>query len=207
MPDILATTSKTSLVQESDLIKSERSATARNVTLFHAPPIINLFEQTSTHALESDENKRNHEKLIAFSQEFTPDLIELIKEVDFEYGVDTVADVFLRSRMQDNVLYTKTCLNDTFLRYYSDPLIQCGILRLIARFDYLQLYPEGPTIALAALSCSDTEVQECGIRAFEHCATPYSLNVLANTKVDEAWLQQYIEEVVDNLKKDNVSAS
>ena len=168
MPNIFAATSKTKAAQESDLIKSYDSATAQNETILSAPSIIELFEETSTLSLESEENKINQKKLRAFSQEFTPSLIELIKEVDFEYGVDTSADIFLRSRMQDNALYTKACLNDTFLRYYADLSILCGILRLIARFDYLQLYPEGPTMALAALSHSDIEVNECGIRAFEH---------------------------------------
>jgi hypothetical protein len=58
-------------------------------------------------------------------------------------------------------------------------------------------------MAVAALSHENTEVQECGIRAFENWETVESLQILENLKVSTEWLQEYIDEVVLYLRKEH----
>ena len=77
-----------------------------------------------------------------------------------------------------------------------------GVLRIIARLDYQEVIPEGRAMASMAVSHKDTEVQECGVRAFESWGTVECLMDLETVKVSTKWLQEYIDEVVLDLRKD-----
>jgi hypothetical protein len=80
--------------------------------------------------------------------------------------------------MSFNCIATKSWLNSLFVDNFNNADILIGILRLIARIDYLSISPEGTIMALAALAHSNMQVKECGIRAFESWCSIESLKVL-----------------------------
>jgi hypothetical protein len=166
------------------------------------------FDQiTTTASILIPENYVNRKLLTSLRRQFTNELISLILDEDFEYGIDTKADVLVKNHMRLNPLITKDWLNGTFLENFSKVPVLVGLLRIIARLDYWEIYPVGQTMAVAALSHRKTEVQECGVRAFESWGTVESLKILENLKVSTQWLQEYIDEVVLDLRKEyNVSA-
>lgn len=139
----------------------------------------------------------------------TQELLRIILEQDFEYGCDSPADLFVRRLMEQNSAVVKEWLNSIFIEYFHDTRILIGLLHIISHIDYLKINPQGPTIALAALSHIDPEVRECGIRAFENWGTADSLNILRNIKCQEKWLQEYLNQVILDLEEeleDNVSS-
>jgi hypothetical protein len=150
---------------------------------------------------EINENYLNNKRLRDYQNQFSSELIGLLTEGDFEYGIRSKADILVQEKMQENALATKTWLNHIFIENFDNVPILLGVLRIVARLNYFQIYPEGPTMAVAALSHKNNEVQECGIRAFESWDTLESYNVLINLKGRPAWLQEYIEKVVDGLRK------
>ena len=135
-------------------------------------------------------------------REFTNELISLILNEEFEYGIDTKADAFVRRYMNLDPLLTKEWINTIFIDHFADVSISVGLLRIIARLDYTEIYPQGQTMALAALSHENTEIKECGVRAYESWGTIDSLNELENLKVGIQWLQEYIDNVVSDLRKE-----
>ena len=116
-------------------------------------------------------------------REFANELISLILNEEFEYGIDfsyrqwllqlflTKADAFVRRYMKLNRPLTKEWINKIFVENFADVLILVGLLRIIARLDYKEIFPQGQTMALAALSHENTEVKECGVRAYESWGT------------------------------------
>jgi hypothetical protein len=131
------------------------------------------------------------------------ELQSIIMNENFEYGIDTRADILIRSLMQFDPSGTRNLLIGIFLRNWdvdNIPLL-LGILRIIAR---CEVFTEGVTIAKTALSHRDVEVQECGVRVFESWGTIECLKELENIKVGTMWLQEYIDEVVLDLRKDIV---
>ena len=56
---------------------------------------------------------------------------------------------------------------------------------------------------LKSKEISSHYITECGIRAFEHWGNLDSLHVLEKTKSDIPWLQEYIDDVVEDLRKDH----
>ncbi|MEK7395813.1 MAG: hypothetical protein AAB116_02640 [Candidatus Poribacteria bacterium] len=158
--------------------------------------------ESATTIVSLDENFVNEERLTLLKKQYTRELIALILDEDFEYGFDTKADVLVRSQMQLNALAVKSWLNWIFVENFSNIPVLLGILRIIARFDYREISPEGQTMAGMALSHENVEVKECGVRAFESWGTVESLKELEKLKVSTQWLQEYIDEVVSDLRKE-----
>jgi len=157
-----------------------------------------LLEETIA-SVSSVENLINRRRLVQFRR-FTRKLIETILEQDFEYGYDSEADKLVRENMKKNEAATKAWLNEIFYDNFDIPPVVIGILQVISHIEYSDIKPEGPTIAMAALSHQDSEVKECAIRAFENWATPDSLLILRQLDNLEDWLQEYLEQVICDLE-------
>jgi hypothetical protein len=148
------------------------------------------------------ENSLNRQRMDHFRAEFSAKLFKLLREQDFEYGVDTPADELVRKSFSENISIAKEWLNQLFVENYDDHTLLVGILRVLSHFEYQEVAPQGATMALAALSNVSAEVRECGIRAFENWSTLESLEVLKNVKCEEEWLNDYLQQVIAELKEE-----
>jgi len=144
-------------------------------------------------------------QLRKFKDNYTQELLRIIVEQDFEYGFDSPADLFIKDLLHHNPTVTREWLNSIFLEYFYDRRILIGLLQILSHIDYFEIYPQGPTMAVAALSHADSEVRECGIRAFENWSNIESLNVLRNLKCPEEWLQEYVQQVISDLEEELAS--
>ena len=148
------------------------------------------------------ENALNRKRLRQFKENYTKELLRTIREQDFEYGFDSEADLFVRGLMKQNEAITKQWLNEIYLEHFHDLRVFIGLLQVISHLQYPEIYPQGPTMALAALSHDNSEVRECGIRAFENWSTIDSLNILRNVKCEEIWLKEYLTQVIRDLEEE-----
>jgi len=164
--------------------------------------LLSFIHSNAAHISIVDENYINQSRLLKLRNQFTPKLINLILESDFEYGIDSQSDVFIRNQMKENSLAVKHWLNDIFVENFDNPKILVGILRIVSRLSYSDVFPQGQTIATTAFSHSDAEVKECGVRAFENWGDLQSLKILENLQVSPPWLQDYIKHVVKDLRKE-----
>lgn len=163
-------------------------------TLFHMID----FSESSEIEWEEILNKRRFKQL---KKKHSKELLRIIFEQNFDYGFDSSADLFIRKFLKQNSVVTKEWLNSLFLEYFNDSRVVIGLLQIISHLDYLEIYPQGPTMALAALSHIDSEVKECGIRAFENWETLDSLKVLRTISYPEKWLQEYVDQVIADLEE------
>jgi hypothetical protein len=164
--------------------------------------VVGLDQTTGTRLTSVDENFINQRRLEFLRARFTEELLCLLRDQDFEYGVDTKADAMVRQQMSLNKLATKSWLNTLFVENFANSSVLIGLLRIIARLDYVDVFPEGQTMAVAALSNSNIGVKECGVRAFESWGTIQSLEILENLTVSAKWLQEYIDHAVADLRKE-----
>lgn len=148
----------------------------------------------------SVENRRNEERLAQLRQ-FGARVVALTRECIFEFGFENELDCFLRESLAKNAMATKQWLNDIFLKHFKEVPVVVGVLRAIAHLEYLEIYPTGPTMALAALSHRDVEVRDCAIRAFENWESPEGLAYLRLIRCEQRWLQDYLERVIADLDK------
>ena len=100
-----------------------------------------------------------------------------------------------------NSCITKTWLQTIFLKYYNNPNIVIGILRIVAKFKSNEIYPECYSMALSAIAHENSKIQECGIRAFEHWKRYDSLSILKSVNVKSGWLRDYLLKVIENIER------
>ena len=150
---------------------------------------------------DSVDDDRNGESRKLF-QQFVRRLIQLTRESSFEYGFENELDEFLRACLAQDAATTREWLNQTFFEHFDDTAVAVGLLRAVAHLDYDEVQPQGPAMALAALSHKDVEVRECAIRAFENWGRPETLTLLESIQCQEPWLQDYVTRVVADLRKE-----
>ncbi len=132
--------------------------------------------------------------------EFLKQLEHLIRKSEFEFGFNTPADDYVRNALKTYGVFPRAWLNELFLRLFNKPSELSGLLRVIAHFEYHEISPEGPTMAVAALSHKDPDIRECGIRCFENWENASSIDVLENLMIPEPWLREYLSDVISDLK-------
>lgn len=150
---------------------------------------------------DSTENKLNKARSSILDKNYTRSFISLLKEEDFEFGYITRSEKLLNEQLKINALAARNWLNEIFIKNYHDQSVIIGILRIIGRFEPLFIFPQGQTIALAALSHSNDEIKELGIRAFEKWCSVESLEVLKSLSPTSSWLQEYIDEVITDFEE------
>ena len=160
------------------------------------------FSDLSTQVLNVGLNKLVDIKEIKeYEIKFSEKLIKLINEETFEYGTENAADIFVQKSLEKSSIFTKDWLNSIFLTYFANIHITTGLLRIISHLKYSDIFPTGPTMALAALKHENAEVRECGIRAFENWDDTSQLGYLKHIKCNEKWLQDYLDRVIEYLEE------
>jgi len=146
-------------------------------------------------------------KAVITAERFIQELIFLIQHEEFEYGVNTKADALVRRYIELYPFHTRDWINEAYIRYFANVPILVGLLRVIARLDYEEIYPQGHMMAVVALNHKDTEVKDCGVRAFESWGTLESLTVLEALHVSPQWLQKYVERVIFYLREEHKASA
>jgi hypothetical protein len=163
-----------------------------------------IYEDSKNRFSLSNSNSENEINLIRYDylNRLTDELLQLIRDSDFEYGFDSPIDYFIKKQMQQNASVTKEWLTSVFNQNFRNVEITTGILRTIAHMSYDEIAPQGILMALASFSHKNSEVRECGIRTCENWAHPECLEILKNVTVPEKWLQNYISQVISDLEED-----
>lgn len=152
------------------------------------------------------ENQINDARLDNFRDHYEAEFLALLRTCEFEYGFESLADTFVEARLRESTFVTMHWISLLFVEQLSDPAVAIGILRVLAHLKYEQAYPLGLVIAIAATRHQNHEVQECGIRAFENWGTADSLKVLESLTFLEPWIQEYVNQVVDDLHSQIVTS-
>lgn len=180
--------------QESIIDESEVGSGYENIFF-----ISDLFDSPNTD-VKVTENDINNSREYFLREKVSPELINLINEEDFEFGFVSRSEELINKQLEINDLATRNWLNELFISNFKNDGILIGLLRIIGRFDQEIIFPQGQTMALAALSHRNNEIKELGIRAFENWASENSIQVLRNTNIELDWLNEYKNEVISDLE-------
>ncbi len=168
-----------------------------------ANDFLNIFLDFSV--LEKDtsiENKINKKREDYLRTNITNQLLEIILEESFEFGIKAKSEILIEEQLKQNELATRNWLNEIFVDYFDDEKILIGILRIIGRFEEHIIFPQGQTMALAALNHRNSEIKELGIRAFENWGSINSIKILENINLKIDWLSEYKNQVLNDLKEE-----
>lgn len=161
-----------------------------------------LFNDLEIDISSSSENKTNLRREEILKKEVTNTLINCLVEEDFEFGYKVRSEQIIREQFSINALATRNWLNEIFIENFHNEKVLIGILRIIGRFDEEIIFPQGQTMALAALVHENNEIKELGIRAFENWNSVNSLQILKKVKAESKWLQDYLNQVIEYLNEE-----
>ncbi|MDO8721746.1 MAG: hypothetical protein Q7J31_05905 [Syntrophales bacterium] len=174
------------------------------------PPPSPIFEiaqplSDSSRNYDTDSYCRIHQERDRFKSHFH----FLAQDSNFEYGYLSETDRFLTSSIEKFGPLAKEWIEELFLENIHDRTVTCAILRTLAHQEYVNIYPQGVTIAIAAMRQNDYEIKENGIRCFENWENPTCLKILECLSIPEVpWLNDYLKSVIESLQgvEENVTA-
>lgn len=156
-------------------------------------------DDTTTQINNADDNV--NEVKCYIHRKFGPRFLNLVYQEEFEPNVsNSVTELF--GSLLDRYLHVavREWLIYMYEHNLNNPIILRAILYLIIYYPELFKF-NGITIALASISNSSCEIQELSIRVFENYYSEDSYSALCSIKKQDEWLQKYIDEVKQNMKR------
>lgn len=166
---------------------------------------ISSYEPYESLTNNSKSNDNSTETIRSLNEEYSKKLaaefLRLLRNDTLETGYYSNSELFVKAKMKENPLFTKDWLNRVFFENFKNPDILVKFLDIISDIDYEVMKPQGMTMALAASSHHDEEVQEYSIRVFEKWGNADALQVLKYIKFEVDWLTEYLEQVIEDLEE------
>lgn len=135
-------------------------------------------------------------------------MVVVIQNCYFEAGIWSEADEFfehLRKKSGD-IENPLKMLSDIVNHNLSNIHILEGVLHILSNYDYSEIDPYGITISLACAVNHSPIVQDLLISCFEKWGAVESIDILESLELDEYWLIEYRDDVVEQLKQKDKTA-
>ena len=166
-----------------------------------SPITLSASEHLKFRSYISDTNNNFYNEL-KIKRAIRQELLKSAKESVFEYGKTSLLQNKIESKIKEyGSLFIFELVNEIFLDEFKNPFIASGIILTLSHMDYSIVSPQGPTMALAALSNKDEEVVESGIRAFENWEEKDCLIFLESVTIKFDWLNCYLKDVILYLQE------
>lgn len=133
---------------------------------------------------------------------YRDEILSTIKKDDYDEGKISLIEKYMEKDFSKAELdLIKNIIQTITLENLSNIKIINGILRLITTRTYDEMYPEGQYICLSLLQNKNISLREKGIQTFEYWKSKKGIPILESLECDRVWLQDYVNRVIDNLKK------
>lgn len=131
---------------------------------------------------------------------FRDKLIATLFDEPIEDGVTHPAEGLIDEALRADSSDCQNRLSQVLVELYpTRPALCASIIRCIGRLDYVRVRGWGMRVVDDALQNRDTEVREAAIRALEAWGGPEALDMLRRHKDTEAWLDEYVQQVIVDL--------
>ena len=132
--------------------------------------------------------------------QFRSKLIATLLDESIEDGVTHPAEGLIDEALRADSSDCQNRLSQVLVEYYPNrPALCASIIRCIRRLDYVRVRGWGLRVVDDAMQNRDTEVREAAIRALEAWGGPEALDMLRRHKDAEAWLDEYVQQVIVDL--------
>lgn len=151
----------------------------------------------------SASNTDTREPLVPLEVETMTILASMLEDEAFDTGVSNASEKYFKKLLCENKVSAMNGISTLFMNNYSVQgrkiNILIGVLHILSHFEYALVYPQGQMIAICALTHSNREVEEFGIKCFEDWGHKDGIEKLKSVKFNSEWLQDYAEEVISEL--------
>ena len=152
----------------------------------------------------TDQNSINilNKKFLDFLRSKEIYFVTLLHRVDFEDGMTNDAIAFILQNYQANESVTCNWLNEIYGKHQKDPLVLCGILRIIAFLRLKNAEAMFIPMIIASLKNDAVECQEAALMLIEVLRTKECLDAINSATFTSAWIQDYAQDIANDLKEE-----
>ncbi len=134
--------------------------------------------------------------------DFSMELKACLMDDVFIDGESSQTEIYLSKEISNlGSEQTMNLLMTFFKEAYSNAHFVCGILHTLAHLSYEAIAPAGEFMAMAAFQHKDIEAREFSLKAFDSWASKESLKFLEHIHCDLPWMQEYVDEIITNIKE------
>lgn len=135
-------------------------------------------------------------------------MISIIQSCYFESGIWTEADEYFErlKASRGATVNALGLLTDIVNHNLANDHILEGVLHILSNYSYEELDPYGITISLACALNHSPVIQDLLISCFEKWNAVDAIDILRDLKVEEPWLIEYRDEVLEQLKSKEMRA-
>lgn len=128
-------------------------------------------------------------------------LQKISSEVSFEPGIINGTISYFGTLLSYGEIPLVLWVSDLFVRYYNSDKILKGLLYIASYYN--EVFASLDTMmALAAISHKSSEIKELAVRVLESNCNLVNYNALCSVGAQEQWLQEYINDVIRDFKKE-----
>lgn len=129
-------------------------------------------------------------------------MLAIIQGCYFESGIWTEADKYFEDLRNEtgSLEGALKILSDLANHNLRNDHVLEGILHILSNYDYEEMEPYGVTIAIACTVNHSPVIQDLLISCFEKWQSKDSIDILESLELNQNWLKEYRDEVVDQLK-------
>ncbi len=135
-------------------------------------------------------------------------MIAIIQSCYFESGIWTEADEYFErlKTTRGDAVNSLGLLSDIVNHNLSNDHILEGVLHILSNYSYAELDPYGITISLACALNHSPVIQDLLISCFEKWEAVDAIDILQQLEIEDPWLVEYRDEVIEQLKCKEMSA-
>jgi hypothetical protein len=131
----------------------------------------------------------------------TVSLLQKMAQDEFVAGETSASEEYIESiAVEYGWPATMNWLNAIYIDNYDNSDILIGLMHCLSHFNYEDVKPAGPTMALGVLQHSDVYVRDYAVRAFENWKDREIVPILKALSCEAKWLQNYINDVIEELE-------
>ena len=175
--------------------------------IFHEISINECKNISETNFLENNDSSTSNtdeiEPHIPLEVETMTILSSMLQDEELDTGISNASEKYFEKLLHENRVSAMNGISSLFMNNFSvqgrKVNILIGILHILSHFKYTLVYPLGQMIAICALSHTNSEVEEFGIKCFEDWGHKDGIEKLSAIKFNSEWLQDYAKEVISEL--------
>ncbi len=160
-----------------------------------------LRSEKSDSTSTSSQRQMNLELLDVFNKK-QPKFVYLLHHTNFEDGMENEATGFFGELFKMDPCISLFWLSGVYTENMTDIAVVEGILRIISMLDAVEYRKYILPLVKASFNDKNVEVQEAAIMVAEKWRNKMSLEALQTTSFASKWIQEYANQVMDELKEE-----
>lgn len=133
---------------------------------------------------------------------FEKKILKIINSDYYESGLISNIEKFMRTDCNsDNLPFIIEAAQQVLRKNLTNEHVVEGILTLLSTRSYEEMEPQGTFMCLSLLSNINYNIRDKAVQTYEKWNSKKGINDLLSVHFQEEWLQDYINKVIENLRK------